>query len=372
MVYLKFLLGNYMQINGSRILVLGGWGLVGAAICHELMKHNPSKIFISSLNKHESEQAVEQFRNEYKDADPETFVPIWGNIFTRVEWKDTNWTDVLSEKTSREGVISDIYDELSDKILDNSTLYRFISESKPDLVIDCINTATAIAYQDIYGTVNATRRTLKSEQTDNSIIEKMMSSVYIPQLIRHVQIFYRGLLDNKVTMYVKIGTSGTGGMGLNIPYTHSEERPSRVLLAKSAVAGAQTLLLLLMARTPNGPLVKEIKPTAAIAWKKIGFGKIYRKGKPIPMFDMKVENAHESDSSFKFSNISGVESLNKEYESVFIDTGENGIFSRGEFTAISSLGQMEIVTPEEIAAYCVFEIRGRSRIVAMSFCEPRS
>jgi hypothetical protein len=34
--------------------------------------------------------------------------------------------------------------------------------------------------------------------------------------------------------YVKIGTSGTGGMGLNIPYTHSEEKPSRVLLSKSA------------------------------------------------------------------------------------------------------------------------------------------
>ncbi len=66
-------------------------------------------------------------------------------------------------------------------------------------------------------------------------------------------------------MYFKVGTSGTGGMGVNIPYTHSEERPSRVLLSKTAVAGAQTLLLFLLARTPGGPLVKEIKPTAAIA-----------------------------------------------------------------------------------------------------------
>ncbi|GAB1431355.1 hypothetical protein MASR2M18_21900 [Ignavibacteria bacterium] len=57
-------------------------------------------------------------------------------------------------------------------------------------------------------------------------------------------------------------------MGLNIPFTHSEEQPSRVLLAKSAVAGAQTLLLFLMARTPDSPIVKEIKPSAAIAWKE--------------------------------------------------------------------------------------------------------
>ena len=37
-------------------------------------------------------------------------------------------------------------------------------------------------------------------------------------------------------------------MGFNIPYTHSEERPSRALMTKSAMAGAQTLLLY-----PAGP-----------------------------------------------------------------------------------------------------------------------
>jgi len=347
-----------MRIKDSKILVLGGWGLVGAAICHELMKHEPSKIYISSLFKHEAEEAVEQFRNEYKNVDPEMFVPVWGNIFTRTDWKEMNWANVIADKDSRKGVISDIYDELSENILNNSVLYSFITDCKPDLVIDCINTATAIAYQDIYNTVNAVRREIIAGEVNDSTVERMMSSDYIPQLIRHVQILYKGLLDNQVTMYLKIGTSGTGGMGLNIPYTHSEERPSRVLLAKTAVAGSMTLLLMLMARTPNGPLVKEIKPTAAIAWKKIAYGKVFRKGKPIPLVDMKPEDARDIASSFKFSDHSDVEALGKDYESVFIDTEENGIFSRGEFTAISSLGQMEIVTPEEIATYAVLEILG--------------
>ena len=53
-------------------------------------------------------------------------------------------------------------------------------------------------------------------------------------------------------------------MGLNIPYTHSEEKPSRVLLSKSAVAGAHSMLLFLMARTPGAQLTKEIKPAAKI------------------------------------------------------------------------------------------------------------
>jgi hypothetical protein len=43
---------------------------------------------------------------------------------------------------------------------------------------------------------------------------------------------------------------------------------------------------------------------------------------------------------------------------VFIDTGENGVFSRGEFAAIATPGQMEFVTPEEIAEAVMFEIKG--------------
>src|SRR2546425_3181566 len=74
-------------------------------------------------------------------------------------------------------------------------------------------------------------------------------------------------------------------MGFNIPYTHSEERPSRPLLTKSAVAGAQSLLLFLLGRTPGAPATIEIKPTATIAWREIGFGPIRRKGRPIALVD---------------------------------------------------------------------------------------
>jgi hypothetical protein len=46
---------------------------------------------------------------------------------------------------------------------------------------------------------------------------------------------------------------------------------------------------------------------------------------------------------------------------VFIDTGENGLFSRGEFEAIATPGQMEFVTPEEIADVVVREPRRQHR-----------
>ena len=347
-----------MLIKGTKILVLGGWGLVGSAICRKLMEHSPAEIIVSSLRKEEAEDAVEQLRKEYPTSNHRMFTAHWGNIFTRSEWKDYDWSKILSETEARKQILGDVFDELDDKILRNSALYHLICEKNPDIVIDCINTATAIAYQDIYKTANSVRRLINRNETDNSIIEKMLSSVYIPQLIRHIQILYRGLIDGGTKLYLKIGTSGTGGMGLNIPYTHSEERPSRVLLAKAAVAGAQSLLLFLMARTPDGPFIKEIKPTAAIAWKRIAYGKVLRKGKPIPLVDMEINDARNIGAKFNFNDYQNIKSLGSDYEAVFIDTGENGIFSKGEFQAISSLGQMEIVTPEDIAEYAVFEILG--------------
>ena len=347
-----------MNVKGAKILIFGGWGLVGSAICHKLMEQYPEVIYISSLKKAEAEDACEQLRKEYPNVNPNMFKPLWGNIFTRTEWKDMHWENVLKDGTMRKGVVDDVFEALDDKILNDSTLYQFVIESNPDIVIDCINTATAIAYQNVYQTTQKVKSGIASDNLDSESIERMMASMYLPQLIRHIQILQKALINANVKLYLKIGTAGTGGMGLNIPYTHSEERPSRVLLSKSAVAGAQSLLLFLMARTPGGPVIKEIKPTAAIAWKKIAYDVVYRKGQPIPLCDMNFENALSVSGEFDFNSTEGIKDTGDVYKSVFIDTGENGIFSKGEFQAIGALGQMEIITPEEIASYAVFEILG--------------
>src|SRR5260370_7390739 len=81
-------------------------------------------------------------------------------------------------------------------------------------------------------------------------------------------------------LYLKIGTTGTGGMGLNIPYTHSEDKPSAQLITKTAVAFAHTGLLFLMARTAGGPIVKEIKPGGMIGYADVVFRPIPLPGNP--------------------------------------------------------------------------------------------
>lgn len=347
-----------MDIKNRSILVLGGWGLVGSAICHKLMVHDPARLIVTSLKESEARDAVEQLRREYPNKPADMFVPRWGNVFIRNEWKDTPREELLADDASRLGLVEDIIDELTDEVLNRSALYRLIADEKPDAVIDCINTATAIAYQDIYTSSRAILYELHKNTLSRDTVERLLASLYTPQLIRHVQIMYRALKDVAAAMYIKIGTSGTGGMGLNIPYTHSEERPSRVLLSKAGVAGAHTLLLFLMARTPDGPIVKEIKPTGAIAWKKIAYGDVIRRGRPIPLVDMPFEKALASHGTFLLDALESVEQTGENFKAPFIDTGENGIFSLGEFEAISAAGQMELVTPEEIAENTVFEMRG--------------
>jgi hypothetical protein len=173
-------------------------------------------------------------------------------------------------------------------------------------------------------------------------------------------VLYLSMVKAGTGTYIKIGTSGTGGMGLNIPYTHSEEKPSRVLLSKSALAGAHTLLLFLMARTPDGPITKEIKPAAAIAWKRIGYGEILRGGRPVPLYDAPLEDAEALVDGARFRPVDPGRGrpTGETLRSVFIDTGENGIFSLEEFSAITTGEQMEFVTPEEIADVVARELVG--------------
>jgi hypothetical protein len=131
-------------------------------------------------------------------------------------------------------------------------------------------------------------------------------------------------------------------------------------MSKAALAGAQTLLTFLMARTTSGPhIVKEIKPTALIAWKEIGFGPIRRGGQDILLYDCEPGQAVSIKDKANLSpNGEFGQAAGGNLEAVYINTGENGLFAAGDFAAITSIGQMEFVTPEEIAHNVVMELRG--------------
>src|SRR3989441_479592 len=234
-------------------------------------------------------------------------------------------------------MLEDLLSEFTDDLLHRSFLYQLLLKYKPDAVVDSINTATAFAYQDPLKSAEDLLALAADGQVDRAAVERHVLLLTTPQLIRHVQILVEALRRAETKAYVKVGTSGTGGMGFNIPYTHSEERPSRTLLAKSAVAGAQSLLLFLLGRPPGLPATVEINPTATIGWREIGFGPIRSKGKAIPLVDcpepVPVSHAFRPDAQ------PGGD-LGRPLEAVFTAVGEKGFFARADLETAPCLGRM--------------------------------
>jgi len=350
-----------LEIKGKNILILGGWGMVGTAICRQLFIKKPASITIASLLKVEADSACQELEKYAGDV---KLIPAWGNIFVREELKDLTREQILDNREHRLMMAEDVLERTTETSFQKFYLHQLIAESKPNIILDCINTATGVAYQDIY---SVGLRVLKGMKDVESCVpgselgvevEKLLTSLYLPQLVRHIQVLYHAMKVVNTQSYVKIGTSGTGGMGLNIPYTHSEDKPSRILLSKSSVAGAHSLLLFLMARTPDAPYVKEVKPAAAIAWKAIRYGDVQKHGKPIELYDCKPEDAMKLQGEFNTRGYDKAKLIGAKLQGAYIDTGENGTFSLGEFTAITTSQQMEFITPEEIAQTVLWEVEG--------------
>lgn len=357
--------------------------MVGRAVCRELIEREPARIVVCGLLEEEVRSAVASMEEEYqrtRDLHAITtieFVPEWGNIFVRDSLRHQTSGQIVSTPEGRAAIIEDTLAPLTLETLERFYLFRIINEHRPDVIIDGVNTATCIAYSDIFSRARKVWSDFSdSGQSSRESVEHLLCSLYIPQLIRHVDVLYRAMARADTKAYVKLGTSGTGGMGWNIPYTHGEERPSALLLSKSAVAGAHTLLLFLLARTPGiptfaeddphtlvskrAPATMEIKPTALIGWRGIGYGEVRKKGRPVVLEAVGLDDALPllSQSELQLCDPSATELSEEVLRTVFVDTGENGMFSTEEFVAITSPGQMEFVTPEEIARNVVDEVSG--------------
>ena len=364
-----------MVLQKECYLILGGAGLVGKQIAHRIATDNnlsPRKIVIASLYSHELENALAYLRKAPGDKSIE-WVGEHGNIFVRNEYADANPKELLVDPTHREALFADLFDKIEDAY-EHSRLVTIIRRHQPNVIIDSINTATAISYQNHYTASNKARKQVndiiesvrmsdlqcaleKTEQTSLALYELLLSQS-LPELIRHVLLLNKAMVEVGTRLYLKIGTTGTGGMGLNIPYTHSEDKPSAQLITKTAVAFAHTGLLFLMARTAGGPIVKEIKPGGLIGYADVTRRKIPERGKRgsfLSRYTSKIEwleeylELHQPDSMY--GNLG-------ELELPIIDTGENGLFTKGEFETITALGQMEFITPEEIAHEVAMEIQG--------------
>lgn len=351
-------------------LILGGAGLVGKQIARRIADElHPRKILIASLLRHEVTDTLGELQQIFGNQSPE-WAGVWGNIFVRSEYSQEPRPKLLESYERREVLYQDLFGGM-DKAYDASQMVQIIREHRPDVIVDSINTATAISYQDIDTASKIAKRdfdalTVALRDRDfeaarsgwkekELAFEMLLLSQSLPQLVRHVQMLHRAMVEVGTRLYLKIGTTGTGGMGLNIPYTHSEDKPSAKLMIKTAVAFAHTGLMFLMARTPHGPIVKEIKPGAMIGYADVTCRTIKEKGATTYLYSNRVQTLNGRlvlrEETEQYQQLG-------ELDLPVVDTGENGLFARGEFEAITSLRQMEFVTPEEIAREAVLEIKG--------------
>ena len=344
-----------MELADRTVMLLGGSGLVGHAVARRVLAATPSPRRLVLVALYEDEvRAAARVLEPYRGS--VTVDVEWGNVFVPASVARLDLAVVLGSPEHRALVLGDLFGDLSEAVLERNLLFQLLKRHRPDAVVDSINTATAFAYQDIFHSSRVLLEQSKDGGIDRATIERHLLRLPMPQLVRHAQIITEGMKRAGTQTYVKIGTSGTGGMGFNIPYTHSEERPSATLLAKSAIAGAHSMLLFLLGRTPDAPVTLEVKPTATIAWREVAYGPVRRKGKPIALVD--CETPVPVKEAFK-PGARPWRDLGQALAGVYIDVGENGLFARDEFETVTALGQMEFITPEEVADYVMMELQGR-------------
>jgi hypothetical protein len=363
-------------------MVLGGSGLVGYQVARKLVGAAGVRDLV----------LVARWPQEIRDAmaDLEAEFPgrtvrgYHGDIFLPGDPRREGEEPLprLEPDDLRSRLFEDTYRDFEAAYRD-SMLKKLLLAEKPEIVIDCVNTATGISYQDVFTACLAVRADLDAETDPKDglaeDVEKLMVSLSIPQLILRTRLINRALTEAGTHLYLKVGTTGTGGMGLNIPYTHGEERPSPQLLNKTAIAFAHTGMLFLMARTPGSPIIKEVKPAALIGYRGVDYrAAVGRQFHPVRRNGETTFELGESNEPYTLyrprpvvleneldltPDPSGYETLaapdgTTELRVPLVDTGENGLFTRGEFEAITALDQMEYITPEEIADIVHFEVQG--------------
>ena len=368
------------------VCVLGGAGLVGYQVCRRLLRDGiTGRLAVVSLRRAEVRRAVDDLRKEFPEA---KVLGRYGNVFARGRLGDPEKDDFepvndRRDPEKRKQLLHDTYVDF-DAARANAAMVALMQELEPEGVVDCINTATAISYQDVptaakqlmadFGLRSSSEEVTRDEQKLD--VEALLASVEIPQLILHVRLLDEALRNAGTDVYLKVGTTGTGGMGLNIPYTHGEDKPSPTLMAKNAVAFAHTGLLFLAGRSEGGPVYKELKPAAMIGyrsvavqevpgyvWRKRGDRFVKRREAARPLFEARPASLHDpldtrpDPEPFKVREDG--EGKPRTLRLACVNTGENGWFAHGEFEAITALDQMEIITPEEIARATVHELCGR-------------
>src|SRR5574338_377194 len=139
--------------HGESYLILGGGGMIGAQVVHEIARElHPRAVIICSRELSDVEEILDHCRTEFPGV---KFVGFGGDVFVRAEWnadeekRRLTRSQLMASAESRAALFDDVFHDF-EAAYSRSQLAQLILEHKPDVVVDSINTATAISYQDVY------------------------------------------------------------------------------------------------------------------------------------------------------------------------------------------------------------------------------
>lgn len=344
-------------MKNKTILILGA-GQIGEACALKSIKNNPKRIILHALTKDEALCSLKNVQEHLEGRSIDIQIS-WGNALVTKSLMYLDHSE-LHTPENRKKLIKYYYSYLSDNLIKKSSLYYLVQKWRPDYIFDGINTATVIGYQDDPYSLPRKILNKKDDQDWGDSMESLLVSNIVPSLIRFTQALKQSLFNFNVKCYIKISTTGLGGMGDNLFYTHgdvNEPGMSSGILGKVAAAGVIHQLFWSLSHTP-GINIKVVVPAALVGWQGIGFGKFRSHGKNIPFVDSKIKTKLVGGEVFAPSKCTQISSF---MEMPYVDSGENCAYSLGEMTAITALGQMECVTREEVAQACIEAALGSTR-----------
>ena len=336
-------------MNHKCILFIGT-GQIGRAILNKIILNNPNslkKIIIHNLTKIESDVVCKKYASMYANID---FVSSYGNIFMPYSLKNLNNHDLIDKS---DDLIKYFYKEIDQSVLEQSTIVTLIKKHKPSLIIDAINTATVLgnAYNPEYDLKFYLENPIDSAK-------KLMVNDYTTKLINFVYSLKYGIETYGVKKYIKVSTTGLGGMGINMPYTHGDNPKmnlSSALMGKISASGVLHQLLWNLEHT-IGDNVSLIIPGTFVGYDSV-------KSEPIEtdkglLFKRKAPKTY---NLLKQDNLKYNDTMTKEYlEFPVVRAGENHVYSKLELNVLTAIGQMEGITKEEVANKVIDCINGKS------------
>src|SRR5207253_9166142 len=143
--------------------------MVGVQVAREAIRVlRPRTIVLSALTQREVDEALESLKG---DAGDTQLGGAAGDIFVPESLQGRDRARVVAEG-------GELYDRMFDEIFSpdpesykGSALFQLTDRHKPDVIVDCINTATAISYQDSFTVSRRTKLLLDAVQSREDAIE---------------------------------------------------------------------------------------------------------------------------------------------------------------------------------------------------------